>query len=193
MRLFIAIDLTDNLRKSLSEQMDGLKNSLGDTGIRWVKPSGIHLTLKFLGETPDHKLDEIRNSLKDIATQFAPFEFSIGSFGCFPNPRKPRVFWVGIQDPEGMLARIQHEIEMEFQKIGFASENRPFKAHLTLGRVKKQRSKDEFLTLKRKIEAVHIGKIGVEKAKEISLIRSVLKPTGAEYFMMGSYPFMEKE
>jgi len=193
MRVFIAIDLSSSIRKSLSDQITQLGNILGKSGVRWVKPSGIHLTLKFLGETPDHTVERVQNTLSEIVPRFSPFTMRIGTFGCFPNARRPRVLWIGIQEPTGVLEKLHQEIEMELRKIGFKAENRPFSAHLTLGRIKKNVSSSNLKALASQIGAVRIGELGTEAVQEICLIRSILRPTGAEYTRLGVYEFMEKE
>jgi 2'-5' RNA ligase len=192
MRLFIAIDLSASIRKSLSEQIRDLEKILDTSAIRWVKPSAIHLTLKFLGETPEHKVERIQSTLTEIAPRFSPFIVQIGTFGCFPNLRKPRVLWVGIQDQTGSLKKIHHELEMEFRKLGFKAENRPFRAHLTLGRVKKNLNSAALDTLRSQLGDVRIEELGKETVEAICLIRSILRPTGAEYTRLGLYELTEK-
>jgi 2'-5' RNA ligase len=193
MRLFVAIDLSYIIRKALSDQINIFIESLGTTSVRWVKPSGIHLTLKFLEETPDHKVDQIKDSLGEISSRFSPFMMRIGTFGTFPNSRRPRVLWVGIQEPTGILKQVHQEIELGFQQIGFKAENRPFTPHLTVGRIKKNLSSDALSSLGSKIGDIRIGELGTETVEEISLIRSVLRPTGAEYSRLGAFEFMEEK
>jgi 2'-5' RNA ligase len=192
MRLFIAIDLSASIRKSLSEQIRDLEKILDTSAIRWVKPSAIHITLKFLGETPEHKVERIQSTLTEIAPRFSPFTVQIGTFGCFPNLRKPRVLWVGIQDQTGSLKKIYHELEMEFRKLGFKAENRPFRAHLTLGRVKKNLNSAALDTLRSQLGDVRIEELGKETVEAICLIRSILRPTGAEYTRLGLYELTER-
>jgi 2'-5' RNA ligase len=193
MRLFVAIELSDPIRATLSNQIQYLRNTLGDEGVKWVKPSAIHLTLKFLGETPEHKLDRIKGTLREISPRFPPFSFELGTFGCFPNLKRPRVLWIGIQETTGILKDIHKELEMGFQQLGFKSENRPFKAHLTLGRIRKNLNSSQLKVLTRNIGDITIGRLGTEIVREICLIRSILRPTGAEYTTLGTYLFTEKE
>lgn len=192
MRLFIAFNLSGSIRKSLSTQITHLGKILGTTGVKWVNPRGIHLTLKFLGETQEQKIAQIQNSLGIISSRFSPFDIQIGNFGCFPHSRKPRVIWIGVQDMSGNLLKVHHEIEMEFRKIGFKAENRPFSGHLTLGRIKRNLDPSDRRTLISRIGEINIGDLGTETVEEICLIRSILKPTGAEYTQVGAYKFVEK-
>jgi 2'-5' RNA ligase len=191
MRLFIAIDLSDTVRKHLSEQINQLTRLLGDDSIRWVKVSNIHLTLKFLGETSEDKVNGIKHTLQDIASQFSPFDMQIGEFGCFPNLRKPRVFWIGVHEPTGILKQLHRAIETDLEKLGFNKEGRPFTAHLTVGRLKKRIASSEMRTLTKRLESVQIGELRTEIVKEICLIRSVLRPTGAEYTQLGIFRFRD--
>ena len=191
MRLFIAIDLSASIRKSLSDQINQLGKILGTTGVRWVKPSGIHLTLKFLGDTPDHVVEPINETLSEISPRFSPFSMRIGTFGCFPDSRRPRVLWIGIQEPTGVLEKLHQEIEMGFRKMGFKAETRPFSAHLTLGRIKKNLSSSNLKALASQLGDVRIGELGTESVQEICLIRSFLRPSGAEYTRLGVYEFKE--
>lgn len=193
MRIFIAIDLSDTLHKHLSEQIDQLTRLLGDESIRWVKSSNIHLTLKFLGETPENKVDRIKSTLKDITSQFSSFRMQIGEFGCFPNLRRPRVFWIGVHEHTGVLKQIHGVIETDLEKLGFMKEGRPFTAHLTLGRLRKRIASSEMRTLTRRLESVQIGELGTEIVKEICLFRSVLRPSGAEYTRLGIFRFRDAQ
>jgi len=192
MRLFVAIDLSASIRNSLAEQIKDLESILDTRAIRWVKPSAMHLTLKFLGETPDHKVERIQSTLADIAPRYSPFTMQIGTFGCFPNLRKPRVLWIGIQEQTGILKKLHRELEMEFRKLGFKAENRPFRAHLTLGRVKKNTHSKVLGTLRSQLGDVRIEELGKETVEAICLIRSILRPTGAEYTHLGLYELTER-
>ena len=191
MRLFIAIDLSDTLRKYLSQQINQLIGLLGDESIRWVKVSNIHLTLKFLGETSENKVDGIKHTLQDIASQFSSFDMQISEFGCFPNLRRPRVLWIGVHEDTGILKRLHNVIETDLDKLGFNKEGRPFSGHLTLGRIKKRISSSEMRTLTGRLESIRIEELGTEIVKEICLFRSVLRPSGAEYTRLGSFKFRD--
>ena len=191
MRLFIAIDLSNTIRRHLSEQIHQLTRLLGDESIRWVKVSNIHLTLKFLGETSENKVDGIKHTLQNVASQFSSFDMQIGEFGCFPNVRKPRVFWIGVHEHTGVLKRLHNMIETDLEKLGFNKEGRPFAGHLTLGRLRKRTPSSEIRMLSRRIESVQIGELGTEVVKEICLFRSVLRPSGAEYTRLGTFKFRD--
>jgi 2'-5' RNA ligase len=191
MRLFIAIELSNSIRQKLSKQIENLDSILVPSSVRWVKASGIHLTLKFLGETQDDRIEAIKNLLARTVTDFSPFIFHVGEFGCFPNKRRPRVLWVGIQEKSGVLVQLHNRIESEFRQIGFKPENRPFRGHLTLGRIKKNISSDSRKQLASQLNRIHIGDLGSQEVIEITLMRSILRPTGAEYSHQGIFKLGE--
>jgi 2'-5' RNA ligase len=192
-RLFIAIDLSHTLRESISNEIDRLIHLLGSTEIRWVQASNIHLTLKFLGETPEDKVNGIKNKLENAASQFPPFELQVGDFGCFPNLRKPRVIWIGVQENGGILKQMYRVIETDLEMLGFRREGRPFNAHLTLGRLRKNTTSSTLRKLSDRLGKVQIGTLGTELVKEICLFSSILRPSGAEYTQLGAYSLQEKE
>ncbi|OGO17810.1 MAG: 2'-5' RNA ligase [Chloroflexi bacterium RBG_16_48_8] len=193
MRLFIAIDLSSTLREHLSAQIDQLSRSLGSENIRWMKASGIHLTLKFLGETPENQIVRIGRTLKDITPQFSSFKMRIGNFGCFPNLSRPRVLWIGVHEQTGTLEQLSRILESELAKLGFKKEGRPFNPHLTLGRIRKGIRSSELTRLSRGLETIQINELGTEMLKEICLFSSTLRPSGAEYTKLAAFNFGDSE
>jgi 2'-5' RNA ligase len=180
-RLFIAIELSRDLRESLRINIANLKSIVGSDEVRWVNPESIHLTLKFLGETAPDRTEEISRVLESIAAQHSGFAFHVGSFGCFPNWRKPNVFWVGVQEPSGELERLRNRIEDEFQDLGYSREGRAFKPHLTLGRLRKGRNLAKQLDLTNQLEKIQVDHVGIQKVSDFFLLRSELRPEGAIY------------
>ena len=147
--------------------------------VRWVRPQGIHLTLKFLGEILASKVDTVSVAMVGACAAYAPFSLSIRGLGCFPNLRRPRVLWVGVEEPTGVLAALQRDVERALAPLGFPPETRPFSPHLTLGRVKGgARGKIEVLG-----DAVGRTKarVGEMPVAAIHLMRSDLLPGGAVY------------
>jgi 2'-5' RNA ligase len=179
LRAFIAIELTPEILSRLNELQTRLQNDLPSGLIRWVRPEGIHLTLKFLGDIPVTQVDAIAQILQTVCAPYTPFSFSISGMGCFPNPRRPRVIWVGVHEPSGALAEIQQEIERAAKPLGYPPENRAFSPHLTLGRVKRgSREALEALGTYVTRSAVNVGQ---QQVGGISLMCSDLRPTGAVY------------
>jgi 2'-5' RNA ligase len=143
-RAFIAIDLPAEVKQALVLLNEGLAAQAPRGSVRWVKPAQMHLTLSFLGDTPLAKLPAVQKALDDITGRYAPFTVHLGRIGCFPNCQRPRVIWVGLEEQEigkfeirdSMLARLKWELDEALRPLGWEPEKRPFRAHLTLGRVK---------------------------------------------------------
>ena len=181
LRLFIAIELTPEVHLALTELQDTLKRQLPPKTVRWTKPDGIHLTLKFLGDTPQDKVQAVIQGMTTAAADFAPFEFHVSGFGCFPNPRKARVLWVGVPEPPKAMAGLQRAVDLHMHKLGYPREERAFSPHLTLGRVNDSASPAERQTLNDLLTRTQVGLLGTVPAHELILFRSDLLPGGAVY------------
>jgi 2'-5' RNA ligase len=175
MRAFIALELSDEVRAELARLESALKETAAD--VKWVKPENIHLTLKFLGNIEEAKAEEVTAVLNNIASRNHAFEISLFKLGGFPSLNYPRVIWVGIGKGCGETDKIAKSIEDELEKIGFPKENRPFNAHLTLGRVKSGRNKAE---LKEKLLALELRRASCA-VSHITLFESKLTPHGPIY------------
>jgi 2'-5' RNA ligase len=181
LRTFIAIELDEELKHNLERLQDHLRERVAPQSVRWVRPAGIHLTLKFLGDTPAEKVSQVKDALARAAAQVGPFTFTVGTLGCFPNSRRPRVVWVDLQEPTGALAGLQKAVEDQVTPLGFPTEKRPFRPHLTLGRVQRRASKSEVREIGEVVAASAIGTIGGMAVSSVSYIKSELKPSGAVY------------
>lgn len=135
-RLFICMNLPDQIHKHVTDLVHDLK--LMGRGVRWVRPEGMHLTLKFLGDAYPDQVDEIARVLEQILTGFKPMTIKVKELGAFPSYRRPRVFWAGLEDASGELVRLAKAIETAMVRLGFPREDRPYTPHLTLGRIKMQ-------------------------------------------------------
>lgn len=174
-RSFICIEIPEEILFRLKNVQDHLKPH--SRGVRWVRSEGIHLTLKFLGDVAERRLPDIARAVQLAAQNIKPFDISLNGFGAFPDFRRPRIFWIGIQENAGMLVRLQRRIEEELEKEGFQAEKRPFTPHLTLGRVK---SNDNIGAVSRILSAENIG-VAEFRAREIVIKKSELQPSGALY------------
>lgn len=182
MRTFIAIELDINIKRNLSEFLKTLDT--GTKSIRWVKSQGMHLTLKFLGETPEKKVDQVKSVLDQSMREYPAFLINLKGTGSFPPGVKfPRILWVGVESNE-ILPRIQTRLENEMEKLHFPKEKRAYHPHLTLGRIKTPQSLGPVLSLFQEQKNKDFGKMKVEK---ITFFHSVLKPTGAEYFILSEH------
>jgi 2'-5' RNA ligase len=180
-RTFIAIELDETINAALTDLQEQLKTKVPRDSVRWVRPEGIHLTLKFLGDVPVNRIEEIEQALTRACAGFPVFSLSVEGLGCFPNPRRPRVVWVGVQEESGTLKRLQKAVEDGMAKLGFAPEGRKFHAHLTLGRTQRRASSGDVRRLGQLVEDTKIGELGRMEARAVSLIKSDLRPTGAVY------------
>lgn len=181
LRLFIAIELSPEVKQGIGRLQTDLKQRLPPRVVRWTNPEGIHLTLKFLGDTPESKVPAVTQGVLAAAAGFEPFELSVAGFGCFPNPHKARVLWVGIPDAPRSLAGVQRAVDLQMARLDYARETRPFSPHLTLGRVNDRVSPAERQALAALLDRTMIGELGVMPVQEIVLFQSELRPDGAVY------------
>jgi len=135
-RIFCAIELPPQTRRRLLSHIEKLQGLVPEVRASWSRDSNIHLTLKFLGETPQQLVWKFDSAMSRAVKGVPPFPVLISGSGVFPRPRDPRVLWVGISDPEGGLAKLQSRIEAESEQEGFAREVRSFHPHLTLARLR---------------------------------------------------------
>jgi 2'-5' RNA ligase len=187
-RAFIAVPLPGSLLDELAALQRRLEKQVPSRSVRWVQIAGIHLTLQFLGDTPAEKLPAIQEALAAVACNALACTFTVGGLGCFPNPRRPRVVWVGVQEPTGRLAALQDAVEEAMGHFGFAPEGRGFTPHLTLGRVQRHASNSEAAQVGEAVAGVPVGQLAEVAADRFALIRSVLKPSGAEYTTLAEFP-----
>ncbi|MGD8504474.1 MAG: RNA 2',3'-cyclic phosphodiesterase, partial [Syntrophobacterales bacterium] len=165
------------------EIQEQLKRSRG--AVRWVRPGSIHLTLKFLGNIHPDQVDEIAAAATKVVRDEPPLTLCAGGLGAFPSQRRPRVIWVGIQGHVERLGRIQARLENALELLGFAREQRAFRPHLTLGRVKDRRKCQPLIDA---ISALEVVKFNSFDADEIILYKSDLRPTGAIYTKLHRMP-----
>jgi 2'-5' RNA ligase len=180
-RAFIALPLPGALLEQLADLQSHLERRIPPRSVRWVRTEGIHLTLKFLGDTPTEKLPGIEQALAIVARNAPVCTFTVGEMGCFPNTRRPRVVWVGVQEPTGRLAVLQDAIEEVMASFGYEPEGRGFTPHLTLGRMGRKTSRGDAARVGEIVATTEVGQLAEVVAGRFELIRSVLKPTGAEY------------
>ena len=175
MRAFIAMELSDKMRNELHRLQEKLKEESRD--IKWVKPENIHLTLKFLGEIDDERIETVKAALGAISSRNQSFEISLFKLGAFPGLDDPRVIWVGIDKSCSLVESIALSIEKDLGEKGFPPEERAFSAHLTLGRVKSGRNRSD---LKNKLLSIEVGQ-ETALVDRITLFRSTLTPEGPIY------------
>ena len=135
MRCFLAVDIPEHIKKNLLQVVHNIKKDL--TGVKWVEPYNLHITIKFLGEIEDKKVPGLLEVLEGRLSHSGTFTLKLKNFGFFPDIRRPRVFWVGVEDKEENLKKLWKEIENIIPKFGVSRDNRSFTPHLTLARIKK--------------------------------------------------------
>ncbi|MHC4343928.1 MAG: RNA 2',3'-cyclic phosphodiesterase [Planctomycetota bacterium] len=185
MRVFIAIDIGEQIRKALGELQQELQSKLdirrGD--VKWVNPDSIHLTLKFLGEIKDEKTVEVCNTVKEAAAGHEGFELDVECVGHFGG-RSARVVWVGCGHGSEALLKLQEDIELQLALAGWPEEKRDFTGHLTLCRVRNPKAGVKLAQLTEKYKDF---KLGTMPADSVIVYQSELRPSGPIYTPLGNY------
>lgn len=182
MRLFVALDVPEDTRSELRALMENFSKIC--RGARWVRPEGLHVTLKFIGHVEDDKLSSIQERLSRISPR-PPIHVAFRNFGFFPNEKHPRVFFVGIHAGE-QLAALASEIDNQLAQFGIAKESRAFQPHLTLARFKTNEGLPE---LRKEMASLPTQDFGGGAAPEFHLFQSVLQSGGAVYTRLSTYRF----
>jgi len=191
MRLFVALDLDPSIRGRIAQFMDGVRGFAPDA--RWGLAESLHITLKFIGEWPAERLDELKRVLVEVRGQ--PAEITFSGTGFFPTPKSARVFWIGIQaGPE--LASLAEAVDAATSALGVEGEKRVFAPHLTLARTgsgrpqraSSDRTNPSFRRLQEKLAAMPAPAFGTMSPREFFLYESKLLPKGAVYTKLQSFP-----
>jgi 2'-5' RNA ligase len=182
MRLFVALEIPSAVRENLAELLKSLRAASPQT--RWVRPENLHVTLKFIGEVPEARLAAIRSALAG-AHSAQPVVLDFRGLGFFPNEKHPRVLWAGIETSEN-LKTLAADIEKATETLGIPQEQRPFSPHLTLARFELPRLPEQ---LRAGIQENAGRDFGSLRTNQFHLIESKLKPSGAEYTTLESFPF----
>ena len=177
-RVFVAVDIGADIRAELGRQIQALKNT--HPKIKWVTPEHIHLTLAFLGETPEERLAEINMAMDAVAEARAVFSCEVKGLGWFGSPQSPRVVWAGMHEDPALVV-LQSAVAEALRQLGFVPEDRAFHPHLTLGRVKSSRDGAVLAPILSGREDVVFGEMRVDR---ILVMRSQLRPQGPEYSVL---------
>jgi RNA 2',3'-cyclic 3'-phosphodiesterase len=175
-RSFLAIELPEPILKKIGEVQGDIKST--HTEVRWTDPEKIHLTLKFFGNIEESRIDPIFKSIEEPIRNTLPFSLKVRGVGAFPHLKNPRVIWIGLVEEKGILTSFQKQIETQLEKVGFQPENRPFHPHLTLGRMKSSRGKEELVGRVERHREEEFGDFQVER---VILFKSDLRPSGPIY------------
>ena len=183
-RAFIAIEIPEEVKSFLSNLAASLKATRAH--VRWVRPEGMHLTLKFLGNTQADLIPTLDQHLGPVFSKLETVRLDVGRVGAFPHLRKPRVIWAGLEDKSGLLVPLVGKLEEQLAVLGFKKEKRPFSPHLTLGRVKSTKNISDLIEEVRNRTDV----VGPSfTADHAILFQSILKPSGAEYVRLRRFDF----
>ena len=184
-RSFLAVDPPQEIIDAIGMIQDRLrKNIQGD--IRWVRPQGIHLTLKFFGTISESDVANISRVVENTTSTIAPFTLGIKRVGAFPDVKRPRVLWLGMDGDVDTLILLQKEVDAELHKYGFEKEDRTFRPHLTLARIKDPRGVIGLAKIMVKRENYEAGSFS---AAGLNLFKSELTPKGAIYTKLAYFPF----
>ena len=187
LRAFIAVEIPTGIHQAIEKQASPIRAALNASLVRWVPAENIHLTLKFLGDVSPANVELLEQMLSVEVSQHRAFEIGFGGLGAFPNPKRPRVIWIGIQAPAGLEA-LQHGIEAATATLGYPDEQRPFSPHLTIGRVKQNLSTSGMQQIRTALEGSKIGSLGTTRVSAVQFFKSDLKPNGAVYTRLFSAP-----
>lgn len=176
-RIFAALELPQQTRGRLLSHIDKLRDLAPDVRASWSRESNLHLTLKFLGETPPQLVGKFDSAIARTVSVIPPFQILVAGSGVFPRPRDPRVLWIGVSDPSGLLAKLHTQLEAESEQEGFVREARPFHPHLTLARIRAQQGARELARAHQDLQFA-AEEINVS---EVVLIRSELSSAGSRY------------
>lgn len=175
MRLFIAIEIPHEIKAALAAAQNHLRQIRAD--VSWTKPENIHLTLKFLGEVEESRLNEIRQVMNDAVSETSFFSLGLQGMGVFPDERQPRVLWAGLTGAIEQLQKLQRRLDGGLRQINLSDGNNDFHPHLTIGRIKSNRNTRELLA-----EAQQYALPALSfNVSEIVLMKSELHPAGARY------------
>lgn len=184
MRAFIAIELSEPVRRAIEEFIEEFRKC----GVRasWVKSENLHLTLRFLGEIDEATLLGLGDSVARACRETTPFCIEIAGAGCFPNPRRPSVLWVGVPDAPEALRTVQAIAEAAAREWGLNAEGKTYRPHVTVARIRDSRGRDGFSKRLDEATAFRAGEFTVQN---VSLFSSILTPQGAIYRKLREFPF----
>jgi RNA 2',3'-cyclic 3'-phosphodiesterase len=185
-RVFCAIEIPAAARRAVLQHVEKLKQAVPDARASWARENTLHLTLKFLGSLPISAVNDLSGAATSAVSGLAPFSLRLEQAGVFPKPSQPRVLWIGVNDTEGGLLRLQRTLEKEAARAGFEKEAREFHPHLTIARI---RNPSEGRALANLHTATHFQPLDFDVA-ELLVIRSELSSAGSKYTTVSNHPLL---
>ena len=191
-RVFVAVGISADARQQLIDAVDRIRRDIPQ-GIQWANPDGMHLTLKFLGNIPSADVEHLLDCVQPVASSATPFPLHLAGLGMFPNPRKPRVLWAGVDGDLEALSRLQQATEDAITALGYPPEQRPFRPHITLGRPRRSVSDAQLSRVGAVVSALDQPSPVGWQVEAVDLMQSELHPSGARYTVLGSATLRAKQ
>lgn len=179
MRAFIAIELPQSIKDRIGRLQTRLKNTGAD--VKWVAPSNIHLTLKFLGEIDEKTKEAVAALMGEIGLHTPGFAIKLETVGAFPTIRSPRIIWIGLSQGHDQTKSIADQLENGLEEYGISKETRLFSSHITIGRVRSRKKIEDLGRGIAELEASVTESFGEFQAGKITLFKSTLLPQGPVY------------
>ena len=184
LRTFVALPLPDEWIGQLAATIEELSRAL-PSGVRWVSPEGIHLTLKFLGATDSRIVPRILDAIVENFGDSSPPLLTLSTLGTFPAGRNPRVIWAGVSGGSESLEDLHQRAEHAVHNLGWTPDGRPFRPHLTLGRVRDRVNARQREAISVAVARARLPAVRSWSPDTVRLYRSVLTPRGAQYSSLG--------
>jgi 2'-5' RNA ligase len=182
-RLFLALNLPPAERQAILAAMAPMRAAA--RGVSWSTEERLHLTLKFLGEQPEHSVDSVGEALGRVITSHAPVALRLAGFGAFPNLRAPRIVWLGVEN-DVKLELLHHDVERACAELGFELDGRAFRPHITVGRVRDRLAPGAARDLATAARRVDYS--GTVQVATVDLMASELLPAGPRYTVLAAMP-----
>ncbi len=198
-RTFVAVDIPKSVRTALGELVEPQRrrrqsagtDTRGRAGIRWTRPEGWHITLAFLGELPPKDVERAIVATKAVASSAKPFSAAIDGWGVFPDEHRPRVLWAGVVSGAEEITAVATALDAQLSRDGFTTESRTFHPHVTIARIEDPRAGAQVFDALNSPRAQAGRRVSLEpfRVDRLTVFRSVLKRTGAEYSVLAECPF----
>ncbi len=187
-RSFLALNIDLHSVRSIDREQRILRGKCEETGItvKWVPPQNMHLTMRFLGELTEPMIQAVKDTVEQVTRSFPPFEMETAGLGVFPDTRNPQVIWAGVHSDGSHLERLYTALSKVLEETGFKTDSRPFKSHVTIGRIKSGDAAALFGCLEESDKVV----FGRSKIRDLVCYRSALNAAGADYHLLWSLPLL---
>ena len=187
-RSFLALNIDLHSVRSIDSEQRILRGKCEEAGVtvKWVPPQNMHLTMRFLGEITEPMIQAVKDIVEQVTRSFPPFEMETAGLGVFPDTRNPRVIWAGIHSDDSQLERLYAALSKVLEEKGFKADSRPFKSHVTIGRIKSDDAAAVIGCLEESDNVV----FGHSKIRDLVCYRSTLHATGADYQLLWSLPLL---